>query len=151
MNAHSRSRWRGSSEAEGSSSSSAAGLRSRPIAMFTRCWLPPDRRPTSSPARAARSVCSSICATDASTSGTFSSRANRRRFSATESFAYSAGCCGTQPTCSGFSDTVPPVGASAPATICSSVVLPAPLGPMIATSSPRAAEKLTSRSAARSP
>ena len=86
MKPHSRSRWRGSSEADGSSSSSAAGLRSRPIAMLTRCWLPPDSRPTSSPARSARSVCSSIRATAASTSSTFSSRANSRRFSATESF-----------------------------------------------------------------
>ena len=38
-----------------------------------------------------------------------------------------------------------------PASIVSSVVLPAPLGPMIASSSPRATSKLTSRTAWRSP
>ena len=31
--------------------------------MLTRCWLPPDRRPTSSPARSRSPVCSSIRAT----------------------------------------------------------------------------------------
>ncbi len=51
MNSHSRSRWRGSSDADGSSSSSAAGSDSSPMAMLTRCWLPPDSRPTSSSAR----------------------------------------------------------------------------------------------------
>ena len=65
--------------------------------MLTRCWLPPESRPTSSSARSSRPVCSSIRATAASGSASFSSRANRRRFSATDSFEYSAGCCGTQP------------------------------------------------------
>src|SRR5688500_9009009 len=47
--------------------------------------------------------------------------------------------------------TSPPVAGSEPARICSSVVLPAPFGPITATSSPRAASKLTSRSAHRLP
>ena len=119
--------------------------------MFTRCWLPPDRRPTSSSARSPRPVCSSIPSTAAGTSSTFSSRANRRRFSATVSFEYSAGCCGTHPTCSADGDTLPLLGTSAPARICSSVVFPAPLGPMTATSSPRWDSNETSRSAIRSP
>jgi hypothetical protein len=54
--------------------------------MFTRWRLPPESVPTGSRARSARPVCSSIRATAASTSATFSSRAKRRRFSATESF-----------------------------------------------------------------
>ena len=54
--------------------------------MFTRWRLPPDSRLTSSPARSRRSVCSSIRSTVRSTSATRSSRANSRRFSATESF-----------------------------------------------------------------
>ena len=41
---HSRSRWRGSSAALGSSSSSTVGLASRPIAMLTRWRFPPDSR-----------------------------------------------------------------------------------------------------------
>ena len=49
------------------------------------------------------------------------------------------------------SDTLPVVGASAPARICSSVVLPAPFGPMIASSSPGAALNETSCSARRAP
>ncbi len=56
------------------------------MAMFTRWRLPPDSEPVSSRARSARPVWSSIRSTVASTSGTFSSRANRRRFSATDSF-----------------------------------------------------------------
>ena len=47
--------------------------------------------------------------------------------------------------------TVPLSGARIPPSIVSSVVLPAPLGPMIASSSPRATSKLTSRTARRSP
>ena len=43
-------------------------------------------------------VCSSIRATAARGSATRSRRANSSRFSATESFEYSAGCCGAQPT-----------------------------------------------------
>jgi hypothetical protein len=54
--------------------------------MFTRWRLPPDSRPSSSSARSARPVWSSIRATTASGSATFSSRANSRRFSATDSF-----------------------------------------------------------------
>jgi hypothetical protein len=150
-NTHRRSRWRGSSDAEGSSSSSTSGWPSRPIAMFTRWRLPPESRLTSSPARSASAVCSSIRATVLSTSGTRSRRAKSRRFSATDSFEYSAGCCGTQPACSGRSDTQPDVGSSAPARICSSVVLPAPFGPMIATRSPAATSNETERSASRVP
>ena len=56
------------------------------MAMFTRWRLPPDSEPVSSRARSARPVWSSMRSTVASTSGTFSSRANRRRFSATDSF-----------------------------------------------------------------
>jgi hypothetical protein len=81
-----RARWRGSSEEAGSSSSSTAGSEIKPIAMFTRWRLPPERRPTSSPARALSPVCSSIRSTAASVSAMPSSRAKRRRFSATESF-----------------------------------------------------------------
>jgi len=47
--------------------------------------------------------------------------------------------------------TEPVVGASAPASICSSVVLPAPLGPITATFSPGAAVNETSRTAMRAP
>ena len=47
--------------------------------------------------------------------------------------------------------TVPASGARIPPSIDSSVVLPAPLGPMIASSSPRATSKLTSRTARREP
>jgi hypothetical protein len=137
MNPHSRSRWRGSSDADGSSRSSAGGSHSRPIAMFTRCWLPPERRPTSSSARSSRPVWASIAATAWSGSETLSSRANSRRFSATDGFEYSAGSCGTHPKrLSGARATSPSLGSSAPARIDSSVVLPAPLGPMIATTSP---------------
>ena len=46
---------------------------------------------------------------------------------------------------------VPDVGSSAPARICSSVVLPAPFGPMTATSSPGAASNETPWSARRAP
>ena len=104
--------------------------------MLTRCWLPPESRPTSSSARSSRPVCSSIRATAVSGSASFSSRANSRRFSATDSFEYSAGCCGTQPISEGLHVISPSVAGSTPARIESSVVLPAPLGPMIATSSP---------------
>ena len=105
--------------------------------MFTRCWFPPERRPTSSSARSSRAVWASIAATVRSGSTIFSSRANSRRFSATESFEYSAGSCGTQPKrLSGARATSPSLGSSTPARIDSSVVLPAPLGPMIATTSP---------------
>ena len=54
--------------------------------MLTRCLLPPDSFPTSSPARSASAVCSSIRVTVSFTSATFSSRAKSRRFSATDSF-----------------------------------------------------------------
>ena len=54
--------------------------------MLTRWRLPPESLPTSSPARSRSPVWSSIRSTLAGTSGRFSSRANRRRFSATESF-----------------------------------------------------------------
>ena len=47
--------------------------------------------------------------------------------------------------------TLPALGRCAPASIDSSVVLPAPLGPITATISPARASKLTSRSATRSP
>ena len=74
----------------------------------------------------------------ASGSGSFSSRANRRRFSITDSFEYTAGCWGTHPSRSlGRSGPASPsLGSSTPARIDSSVVLPAPLGPMMATISP---------------
>ena len=85
-NAHSRSRWRGSSDDDGSSSSSTGGSPSSPTAMLTRWRLPPDSLPTSSPARSREAGLVSIRATVPSTSWTFSSRANSRRFSATESF-----------------------------------------------------------------
>jgi hypothetical protein len=119
--------------------------------MLTRWRLPPDSLPTSSRARSPSAVWSSISATVRSTSGTFSSRANRRRFSATESFEYSAGCCGTQPTSSGRSETVPELGRSAPARMPSNVVLPAPLGPITATRSPSEISNDTARSASRVP
>ena len=53
--------------------------------MFTRWRLPPESAATWSPARSRRPVRSSIRSTVASGSATFSSRANRRRFSATVS------------------------------------------------------------------
>ena len=86
MNSHSRSRWRGSSAEDGSSSSSTGGSASRPTAMLTRWRLPPDSLPSSSRARSRRPVWSSMRSTAASGSATRSSRANSRRFSATESF-----------------------------------------------------------------
>ena len=55
------------------------------------------------------------------------------------------------PTSPGDFDTLPPSGRWIPARIESSVVLPAPLGPMMATCSPRAAENDTPFSASRSP
>ena len=108
MKPHSRSRWRGSSEADGSSSSSAAGLRSRPIAMFTRCWLPPDRRAdlVAGARRAGRSARASARrpprrrrpSPGARTgAGSRRPRASRRARAA----------AGTQPTCSGGGETVP--------------------------------------------
>ena len=54
--------------------------------MFTRWRLPPERLPSSSSARSSSPVCMSIRSTVASTSATFSSLANRRRFWATVSF-----------------------------------------------------------------
>jgi hypothetical protein len=51
----------------------------------------------------------------------------------------------------GERDTSPDVAGWMPARIESSVVLPAPLGPMIARRSPGVASKETSRSARRSP
>ena len=51
----------------------------------------------------------------------------------------------------GGHDTVPEVDGWMPARIESSVVLPAPLGPMMATRSPGRASNETSRSARRSP
>ena len=53
MKRQSRSRWRGSSDAEGSSSSGTAGAASSPMAMLTRWRLPPESRPTCSFARSA--------------------------------------------------------------------------------------------------
>ena len=45
-NSQSRARWRGSRPTLGSSRSSATGRESSPIAMLTRCWLPPESRAT---------------------------------------------------------------------------------------------------------
>ena len=119
--------------------------------MLTRWRLPPESVPTSSSARPARRVWASMRWTASSTSGTFSSRANRRRFSATDSLRYTAACWGTQPTCSRSSEIRPELGRWMPARIDSSVVLPAPLGPMTATRSPGLAVNETSRRATRSP
>src|SRR5919109_3406012 len=146
-NSHSRSRWRGSSPALGSSSSRTAGRASSPIAMLIRCWLPPDSVPTWSSRRPPSPVWSSISSTVASTSATCSKCANRRRFSATVSRRYSAACCGIQPISPGRRLTVPSSGRRIPARIDSRVVLPAPLGPITASNSPRRASKLKPRSA----
>src|SRR5947209_15678313 len=152
MNCHRRSRWRGSREAEGSSSNSTAGSDSSPTPMFTRCWLPPERVPTSSWPRSASPISWSMRPAASSGSGSFSRRANRRRFSTTESFEYTAACCGTQPTGrSEARDRWPSVGSRTSARIDSSVVLPAPLGPIMATISPARISKLTGRSAVRAP
>src|SRR5215211_8663639 len=151
MNSHRRSRWRGSRPALGSSSRSTSGLASRPIAMFTRWRLPPDSSATWSRARSRRPVSSSIRPTAAAGSATRSRRANRSRFSSTVSFPYRATCWGTQPTSPRGLPTVPSSGRWMPARIDSRVVLPAPLGPITATSSPRPALSDTPRSAWRSP
>ena len=82
--------------------------------MFTRWRLPPDSVLSSSRARSRSPVCSSIRSTAASGSATFSRRANSRRFSATESFEYTAGCWGTQPTSAGGRETSPASARSSP-------------------------------------
>ena len=116
--------------------------------MLTRWRLPPDRRPTSSPARSRRPVCSSIrvdrgldvgdllqAREQPQVLGHRELRVQRRllRHPADLPRAQRHGARASAP--------------ARPARICSSVVLPAPLGPMIATSSPRPAAKVTSRSA----
>src|SRR5215203_5426015 len=150
-NSHNRARCRGSSPTLGSSRSSTAGRESSPIAMLIRCWLPPESRATISPRRSCSPVSSSISPTAAAGSSCSSSRANSSRFSSTVSRLYRAACCGTQPTAPSGSSTPPSSGLDIPARIESNVVFPAPFGPMIATSSPGPASKLTPRRASRSP
>ena len=152
MNSHSRSRWRGSSAEDGSSSSSTGGSASRPTAMFTRWRLPPESLPSSSRARSRRPVCSSIRVDrrlrvgdllqpreQPQVLGDRELRVDRRLLRAPSRPRAAA------------RETSPASALSSPPTIDSSVVLPAPLGPITATSSPSAASKLTSRSATRSP
>ena len=138
MNSHSRSRWRGSSDAEGSSSSSTGGSASRPTAMFTRWRLPPDSLPTLVVGALARGR-----------SARASARRPRRGRAPSPAARTAAGsrpptassrppaAAGTQPTSRGGTRQGRRRRAGCPARIDSSVVLPAPLGPMIATSSPR--------------
>ena len=135
MNSQSRSRWRGIERGGRLVEEQHGRLRQQsdgdvdPLLVAAREAARPRRRrgPPGRSARASR-------ATAASGSASFSSRANRRRFSATESLEYSAGCCGTQPTAcrAGRTQARPRSARATPARIESSVVLPAPLGPMIA-------------------
>ena len=116
--------------------------------MLTRCRLPPERRPTSSLGAVGEARLGEH-ARDGRLEVVDAPRAARtaRRFSATESLRYTAGCCGTQPTRRRAGRPSRRPAPARPPRIDSSVVLPAPLGPMIATTSPAAAANVTPRSA----
>ena len=151
MNSHRRSRWRGSSAALGSSSSSTSGSASRPIAMFTRWRLPPE-----SVADLIVGAIVEVGLARASarrprrTSGTRSSRANSAQVLGHGELRRRAPPAGapSRPR-SGDAEIVPASGRWMPARIDSSVVLPAPFGPITATSSPRAGGRAKRRAAPR--
>ena len=137
MNSHSRSRWRGSSDDDGSSSGSTGGSASSPTAMLTRWRLPPDSVPSSSPARLAEAgllehprhdgvgVGDALQAREQpQVLGHAELGVDRRLLGHPADLARRCGSpCRWSARCS-------------PARIDSSVVLPAPLGPMTATTSP---------------
>jgi hypothetical protein len=73
---------------------------------------------------------------------------NRRRFSGTVAMPISTMRCGDSPTSSLPSKRIePPNGRTSPAIALSSVVLPAPFAPRMATASPARSLMLTSSSA----
>ena len=131
MKAHSRSRWAGSSAALGSSSSSSGGSPSSPTAMLSRCRLPPESLPVS--ASGSSSVSSSIRST-ASSGARLQPREQPQVLAHGQLARRPRRAAG--PSRPSGRSSVPSSGVSVPARICSSVVLPAPLGPMIATRSP---------------
>ena len=127
---HRRSRWRGSSAALGSSSSSTGGLRraGRSRRSAAGGCRPTAARPDRPRARAARSA-SSIRATLPSTSATLLERANRRRFSADRELVVDGRGLRHPAGAGSAARTVPASAGWMPARIVSRVVLPAPFGP----------------------
>ncbi len=136
-NSQRRSRWRGSRPVLGSSRSRTAGAASRPIAMLIRCWLPPESVPTWSSARSASPVCSSICSTRRVDVGD-RPRAGRTggRFSRDGEPPVERRLLRNPADLAAGTSIEPASGSRIPARIESSVVLPAPFGPITASSSP---------------
>ena len=150
MNSHSRSRWRGSSDAEGSSSSSTDGLGEQPDGdvdpLLVAAREPPDLLVGAvlEPGLRQHPRHRGLGIGDLLQPGEQPQVLGHRQLGVQRGLL---GNPADRRAAGRLSS--PSSGASTPARIDSSVVLPAPLGPMIPTSSPGLSSKLTDCSAAR--
>ncbi len=120
--------------------------------MFTRWRLPPESSATWSSARSRRPVRSSIRSTVAVGVVDLLQPGEQAQVLGHRELAVHGRLLGHPADLArARGSRCPPSGRWIPARIESSVVLPAPLGPITATSSPRAADSDTPRSASRSP
>ena len=156
----------GDSPSEGSSSSSSFGLAISARPMATICCWPPDSSPAAcwsltssagnSASTAARESARRALAAGSRLPISRFSRTlmlpNRRRPSGTMAMPASQNRCGGRAVMSRPSNTMWPLRArSTPASVLISVVLPAPLGPTVHSSSCARSSKLTPHSAGAAP